>query len=48
MGVWERQWVIAELFVHLIKGKVRLCLDCSPRDIMHDLELELRIQLKYI
>jgi len=45
MGVWGRRSVRAELLMQLIKGKVRLCLDYSPRDIIIDLELELGIRL---
>jgi len=48
MGVWGRRRVRAELLAHLIEGKVRLCLDYSPRDIMQDLELELGIRLTYM
>jgi len=36
------------LLAHLIEGKVRLCLDYSPRDIIQDLELELGIRLTYM
>jgi len=48
MGVWGRRRVRAELLAQLIEGKVRLCLDYSPRDIMLDLELELGIRLTYM
>ena len=48
MGVWGRRRVRAELLAQLIKGKVPLCLDYSPRDIMLDLELELGIRLTYM
>jgi len=47
MDVWGRWCVRAELLAHLIEEKVRLCLNYSPRDIMEDLELELRICLTY-
>jgi len=48
MGVWGRQRVRAELLATLIEGKVRLCLDYFPRDVMQDLELELGIPLTYM
>jgi len=34
MSIWGRSRVKAELLAHLIKGKVWLCLDYSPKDIM--------------
>ena len=48
MGVWERRHVRVELLAHLIDGKVCLCLDYTPRHIIHDLELELGICLTYM
>jgi len=48
MGVWGRRPVSAELLALLIEGKVRLCLDYAPRDIMQNLELELGIRLIYM
>ena len=43
LGVWGRRRVRAEFLAHLIKGKVRLCIDYAFKDIMQDLELELGI-----
>jgi len=48
MGVWGRRRVRAELLVQLIEGKIRLCLDYSPRDIMLNLKLELGIRLTFM
>ena len=48
MGVWGRRRVRAKLLAHLIEGKVRLCIDYSPRDIIQDLEMELGIRLTYV
>jgi len=48
MGVWGRWLTAVKLLAHLIEGKVRLCLDYSLRDIIHDLELELGIWLTYM
>ena len=45
MDVWGRRSIGVELLAHFIEGKVRLCLDYSPRDIMQDLELEFGIRL---
>ena len=43
-----RRRVRAELLAHLIEGKLRLCMDYAPKDIMQDLELELGIRLTYM
>jgi len=48
MGVWGRRGVRVELLAHVIEGKVRLCLNYAPRNIMQDLELELGIRLTYM
>jgi len=48
MGVFGTRRVRAELLAHLIDGKVRWCLDYAPMDIMHDLKLELGIELTYM
>ena len=45
--MWRRRHVKAELFAHLIEGKMQLCLDHSPRDIIQNLNLELVIWLTY-
>ena len=47
-GYLGRRRVRAELLAHLIEGKVQLCLNYSPKDIMQDLKLELGICLTYM
>jgi len=48
MSVLGRRRVRAELLADLIEGKVRLCLDYAPLDIMQDLKLMLGIRLIYM
>ena len=48
MGIWGKCRVRAQLLAHLIEGKVWLCMDYAPKNIMQDLELELGICLTYM
>ena len=48
MGVRGRRCLGVGLLMHFIEGKVRLCLDYSPKDVIVDLKLELDIHLTYM